>query len=192
MRLFIAVEPEWAIKQKLGEFIAATRSRAPAAKWVDSLLLHFTVKFLGEVEPNKVAEIERLMRQVSAGQAPFIISLGKLGVFPNPQKPAVLWVGVDRGRAELVSLASAVDQILSPLGFAPEKKPYFPHLTLARFKTLPAEGVQSLLSCQVPSYGELINISEMILLESRLTPKGPIYTPLAKFPFDRKGQARYN
>ena len=59
------------------------------------------------------------------------IAIRGLGFFPNAKRPTIFWTGVDGG-TYLATLASRIDQACAQLGVQPEKRPYSPHLTLAR------------------------------------------------------------
>jgi 2'-5' RNA ligase len=62
----------------------------------------------------------------------FAVVLGGLGAFPRPRRAGVLWVGVDEGAAELKRVAALVEEAARQAGFPAEKKPFSPHLTIAR------------------------------------------------------------
>jgi 2'-5' RNA ligase len=90
----------------------------------------------------------------------------------------VLWVGIGRGADELGALASNVEDVLQPLGFPGEARPFHGHFTLARFPK-PAM-IGDLPPVAVPD--ALFAIDEVVLFRSQLHPKGARYTALARFP----------
>ena len=94
--------------------------------------VHLTLKFLGDVPGSRVDEIGHALSEAVAGHRRFEVSTGGFGAFPNTRRPQVLWVGL-AGRLEpLMGLQADVDAALVGLGFPAEKRPFHPHLTLAR------------------------------------------------------------
>ncbi|MGE4553682.1 MAG: RNA 2',3'-cyclic phosphodiesterase, partial [Desulfovibrionaceae bacterium] len=118
--------------------------------------------------------------------APFILQAGGGGVFPDLRRPRVLWTGLVRGAEPVVALATAIQAELTPLGFAPEPRPFAPHLTLARVKDphgAPgrADWPAVLRRLDARTWPEAA-VTEFALYRSELTPAGPIHTRLAAFP----------
>lgn len=178
MRLFVAIEIASDIRKRMVDFMNQAQPRLTNARWVRPEGLHITLKFLGNVADQRRSAIDQALRGVKG--TPFGVSLQKIGLFPNPRSPRVLWAGVEAG-AELVRLATSVDEALTPVGFEREKRTFTPHVTLARFKE--ESGTQSVSSAvpeSNPSFGTMI-ATEFHLYESRLSPKGSSYSKLASF-----------
>jgi len=133
VRLFVAAPISAAVARSLWEDLAILRRRFPAARWVMPDKFHFTLKFMGETDERQIAGISQALIQAAHPKAVFSVDLEGMGVFQTG-KGSVLWVGVGRGKSELVSLAESVDAALQPLKFVVGDRPYVPHLTLARFQ----------------------------------------------------------
>jgi RNA 2',3'-cyclic 3'-phosphodiesterase len=181
VRLFVAIEIEAAIRQRINEFVARLESNISGARWVRPEGLHITLKFLGNVEDKRRTTIEQALRSVP-GRA-FGLSLKGLGMFPNPRSPRVLWVGIEAD-TELEQLAGRVDEQMFSAGFEREKRGFSPHVTLARFNQRPRGNLGSLLSDAQPSFGTM-TASQFHLWESKLSPQGSRYTKLASFELER-------
>ena len=181
MRLFVAVEIEPAIRERINEFVNGLRAKISEARWVRPEGMHVTLKFLGNVADERRITIEQALRPVH-GKA-VILSLRRLGLFPNPMSPRVLWVGIEAG-PELEQLATAVDQQMGSIGFESEKRAFSPHVTLARFNQRPRGNLGSLLSEAQPSFGTM-TANEFHLYESKLSPQGSRYTKLASFKLEQ-------
>lgn len=145
-------------------------------KVVSTEHLHLTLKFLGDTEEGLVPEIVSAMREAAAGVAPFPIEVRGTGAFPNLSRPSVLWVGL-RGAEPLARMAKILDQHLAALGFEPERRPWSPHVTLARVRGgRRMDAVQGLLrSHETEGFGEA-RVDEIRLKKSVLQPGGPEYT----------------
>lgn len=164
MRLFVAVDIPETVRVAIGSLIS--RLKCPGPKWVDPKNLHLTLKFVGET--SDLEGVTRLLSDIDG--TGFEIGLKGLGSFPR-----VLWVGV-AAPPEMARLARRIDEALTPMGIPPEQRPFSPHLTLARVK----EGRIPKFD-QQPDFGTF-PVREFVLYQSRLSPAGPTYIPLHRFP----------
>src|ERR1700754_623507 len=139
MRLFIAIELSDALRRSAAAALTRIRNRVQDAapksvvRWVPGDNLHITLWFLGEVQDARTAQLLEAMRKPLAAP-PFTLRLGGTGAFPPSGAPRTIWLGVTSGRDALVSAHDKLGPRLTPLGFTAEKRPYSPHLTLARVK----------------------------------------------------------
>jgi 2'-5' RNA ligase len=185
VRLFVALDLPDAVRQSLRELIARLKPECRGAKWVRPEGMHVTLKFIGEVDAEKLEPICAALAEVHSTQ-PVDINFRAVGFFPNERRPRVLWCGVNAS-ANLAGLAAGVERALVPLGLAAESREFVPHLTLARFRV---EGnsprdVEKL----VRATGELkshdfgaARETEFHLIESLLKPSGAEYKRLRTFP----------
>ncbi len=183
MRLFTALDPTPEVHEKL---TALLRQLQPAAKlrWTKPENLHLTLKFIGEWPEGRLDELKKALASVAAG-APFDVKFSGLGFFPNARSPRVFWVGIEAS-PELRQLAAAVDRALEPLGIAPEKRAFAPHLTLARIQERPALGDLHRAIESLPSREFGVFSPECFYLyQSQLRPGGSVYTRNAEFPCRR-------
>jgi len=153
--------------------LAATRSDI---KVVKPGLLHVTLKFLGQTEESLVPDIETRTGRVCSGIAPFTIRLKGMGAFPSLSNIRVVWVGIENGEP-LGRIAEALEDSMTDLGFAKEKRGFVPHLTLARMRNgRNMQNVQEILKANaVTEFGEYL-IDRVNLKKSVLGPKGPSYS----------------
>jgi 2'-5' RNA ligase len=183
MRLFIAALIPDTVRDALHKAREQLQRAAPdrALRWVAPENYHITLLFLGEQDEARLPAIVQAMETARVGIAPFEIAVQGLGVFPNWNRPNVLWAGISEGSQLLAQMAAALERALLP---APSGKPFHPHITLARFKTpcLDADGLKKRLydateRFALASFGryELRSIS---LMQSTLTPDGSVYTEL--------------
>ena len=182
MRLFVALEIPGEIRGALAVFLKELRAIAPQAKWVRADNLHVTLKFLGEVEPSKLAAVKTTLAAIRSPQA-VVLDFRGLGFFPNEKRPRVFWASMEAS-PNLAPLAADVDQALHKLAFPPEERPFTPHLTLARFNPpgLPPHLEAAAQQNQSRGFGSLTT-REFHLIESKLKPTGAEYTNLQSFPF---------
>ncbi len=192
MRLFVALDIDKPIRERILRFVDGVLPFAPDARWVKPESMHVTLKFIGEQPDVALPSIKQALQQISA--ASININFRGYGFFPNPKSARVFWVGIESG-PELAVLASAVDQSLSTLAIPKEERPFSPHLTLARSaggsgsprrnKTDKPNPVFQILqnrlaALPIPEFGTMTS-REFFLYESQLSPKGSRYTKLARF-----------
>ena len=127
MRLFVALDIDEPIRERITHFRDAMRTVAPSVRWVGPETFHITLQFLGETQ--KLEEIQTALATVKG--APTAVSFRGAGFFPNPNRARVFWVGIESDE-KLQDLVNAIGTALAPLGFQRDQGPYHPHLTLAR------------------------------------------------------------
>ena len=180
-RAFIAVEIDSPNKQKLSELITLLKKTDTDVKWVNENQMHLTLKFLGNIEETKAQEVSLALESIAKDFKEFYISLSKLDVFPNINKPRVVWVAIDEGKDTLKLLADKIESRLEKIGFEKEKREFKAHLTLGRVKSLKniSQLTEVIQKTDFQSQDK-IKINALILFQSTLTPKGAIYAPLAE------------
>lgn len=177
MRLFVAVDVPEKIQERIErDVVGGLRDALASAKWTRSEGRHLTLRFLGNVDDDRVDEIGEALRSSLSSSRGFEAAFEELGGFPTLRRPRVLWVGIGRGREELVELASAVEDALQPLGFGGEDRPFHPHFTLARFPA--TRVIESMPEVSVPA--ESFAVDGVVLFRSLLHPKGARYTALTR------------
>lgn len=178
MRLFVAVNIPDELKTGITEIQEHLKHSIESVKWVAADKLHITLKFLGEVQKDYVAEITEAIEESTKPFKPFDVSFSVSGDFPNDAHPRVVWVDIDGGRETLAKLAQAIeDKLLSlGLGIAKETRPFSPHLTLGRVRA--EHGVGTITKRQlVPSPRKVgsFTVKSIDIMQSNLDPKGAEY-----------------
>jgi 2'-5' RNA ligase len=185
IRTFVAVDLPEAVRVRLGEQIDRLSGRAGrgVVRWVRPEGIHLTLKFLGEVESDRIEQISRGIRSVAQGHRAFRLRVAGVGCFPSPQRPRVVWVGVREQAGALASLQDDLERALSAMGFPREDRPFSPHLTLGRVRReaspVEAARVGALIAGQTEEVLGEVEVREVTLFQSDLRPTGPIYSALA-------------
>jgi len=186
IRAFIAIELPDAVSDALSLVRGRLRAeRHPYVKWVDPGGIHLTLKFLGNIDAEKVSPITEAIARAAQGVSPFRLELGGLGAFPNLRRPNVIWVAVKGDVERLASLQRGIDHFLVPLGFSPESRPFTLHLTLGRLRERASAGErQSIGGSLITAKPEEVpfEVGEISLMRSTLTPSGAIYSRLSSIP----------
>ena len=184
IRSFVAIELPDGVKGGLAKLRRELeRDEHTFIKWVDPEAIHLTLKFLGNIFSKRVMEITKAIEEATRGISPFHLEISGLGAFPSPKQPRVLWVGIGGELDKLLSLQRNVDSVLAPLGFAKEERSFTPHLTLARVRerTSPTERKTfgELLMSTNSEINYYLDVKDVSLMRSQLTPGGAIYTRLS-------------
>jgi len=180
MRLFVAVDIPEEVRSAVNALLARLRPQCTGARWARMEGLHVTLKFIGEMLPEKLEAIQQSLAAVSFPKA-IAMDFRGLGFFPNERRPRVLWVGIEAGPG-LASLATAVDAALVPLGVPREERAFSPHLTLARFDMSRGLGhLRSAIEAAGPLAFGRANAGEFQLYQSVLKRGGAEYTRVASF-----------
>lgn len=131
MRLFIAIN--FTVKDRRRMYSAARRFRDAQlpVRWVEEADLHLTLKFLGEVRPERAGEVKAAVARVAEKTEPFTMMLRGAGAFPTMRRPKVIWLGADAS-PELRCLKHDLEWELAPQGFEREVRAFHPHITLGR------------------------------------------------------------
>jgi len=180
-RIFFAIPVPDHVKGVMQDIRDDLRDLPGQIKWVRADAIHLTVKFIGEVEKSRAEQLWTALEDIDFPD-PFEVALSGVGVFPNPRRPRVLWVGLNHGD-ELKSLAATIDERLQQEEVEPESREFHPHLTLGRVKGkgLPRETLETFLDMEVP--GASMPVEKIICYKSDLQPTGAVYTKLHTIEF---------
>jgi len=173
------------IRQEIGNIQHRLKRSCPFdIRWVKPESIHVTLKFFGNLAAADITALAPIVERHSAAFAPLPLTVKRLGVFPSLQRPRVLWIGLEGGTAPLSTLRQNLDQEWAACGFTREDKPFRPHLTIGRIKSVRLSGdpVPFLAPARDWSAGSF-RADGLTLFQSLLTPRGALYRQLARFPF---------
>jgi 2'-5' RNA ligase len=179
LRSFFAVDLPPSVRALAIQRVEPLRDiMAKGVRWVAEENLHLTLKFLGDVEPDRIPRLVSLAQAKLAGLTPFELAIGGLGAFPNASKARVLWLDVIAGAPQLARLARKLDAAAAKIGTGRERRPYRAHLTVGRLREptpVPLARIPAPMACEEMSF----SVGEVVLYESRLSSTGSQYVPLA-------------
>jgi 2'-5' RNA ligase len=193
MRSFIAVELPDAIQQNVRQrqrqvqADLAQRSLTKLFNWTPVEKVHLTLRFFGETDERQAAALPVELEKVAQHSAPIKLMLTSLGCFPNPRQPRIIWLGMQGDLAALAALQAKIETLAQGLGFAPETRPFSPHLTIARLQrnaprtslVQAGQAIQSLASDPAfVAHTDPFLVQELTWMRSELLPEGARYTPL--------------
>ncbi|NOZ85987.1 MAG: RNA 2',3'-cyclic phosphodiesterase [Deltaproteobacteria bacterium] len=183
IRAFIALPLSGSARKKLGslslELTKALKEAGAKFRPVKPESMHMTLKFLGDMEMVSVPLLVKTIAESVKDFAPFRFRLEDLGFFGSPHRPRILFMDTRQGKSRLRELAGLIEQACEAHGFEREERPFKAHLTLARFKKGPRQGLDVMLeNFREGRQGILQTADRIVLYKSDLTPTGPIYDEL--------------
>jgi RNA 2',3'-cyclic 3'-phosphodiesterase len=177
MRLFFAVELPHEVHLALGRLRPVEDSDY---RWAEPSLLHVTLAFLGEQPEERLEALKAVGAAAAQASSRGHLTLGEPGSFGTRKAPRVLWVGLDGDVVTLNALQSHVTKELLKAGFSLEDRAFSPHITLARRRDTARTGPPDNWP---PTLQKVqFEMDHLTLFQSRLSPRGPTYVPLATFP----------
>ena len=194
IRAFLAVELSQelgsevaVVQQELKQKVESEKKGEIRISWMQPAYMHLTIKFLGDMDEQVIDPLLGAIEQAVGSQLSVSVPLERLGAFPRPHSPRVLWIGPsenwEQGKEgkRVIEIHGEIEQACESLGFLREAKPFSPHLTLARVKMgarhVEAALVTSGVLDQPLSVGSLV-VESVVLVKSELKPTGSIYTRL--------------
>ena len=182
MRLFLAIPLPLDLAARAFEILPIT---LPALRRVKAENLHITLAFLGHTPDENLDDVTDAAREAAASVSPFQLSFDHAGRFPERGRPRVVWLGISEGEPSVVKLGEGVYAGLRSRGLRFDDRPLAPHLTLARVaddaSAAEAKTVGAAIDTMpVPSLH--FDVTEIAVVQSLLSPKGPRYTALATVP----------
>ncbi|MDO9509348.1 MAG: RNA 2',3'-cyclic phosphodiesterase [Thermovirgaceae bacterium] len=186
VRCFVCVKVGEPVKKRLGSWIADLVLLAPEIRWVKDDAFHITLKFCGDIPYTQLYKLESALEHgfTLKKLRPFVLELSGIGAFPGIRQPKVLWAGIGGEDDQIHRIASVVERAAMAAGLEPERRPFHPHVTVARIPN-PVElpvGVLREINRKGEAWGEW-KVSSVTLMRSELLPEGPRYTPIAVFDF---------
>lgn len=175
MRLFAAMPLPEAGRLEYAAVLASVREAGWPVRWVRDDSAHITLKFFGEVAPNRLDVIAEAVTAAASGDA-VPLRLQGLGAFPTFRHPRVVWLGVEAPPA-LELLRDRLERLAEGIGFQPEGVPFRPHVTLGRVREGQRLPPGALERCGIAAAGQSFVGDSVVLYESELTARGPEYTP---------------
>lgn len=174
-RLFVAVELPEAVKAR----VVSIAQGLAGARWVKPEHVHLTLRFIGDAEDFLYEKIREQLAEVHG--LSLELELVGAGCFPPRGVPRVVWVGVSP-LAELEALYRQIETILVAVGVVPERRPFRPHITLARLAKTSQHDVTAYLKDNSGFKTGPFSVTSFKLFSSVLTPQGPIHTVEASYP----------
>lgn len=177
-RIFIAINLSSKIKRKLSG-LQKKWADLPA-KWVDPQNLHITLAFIGHIKKPQIDKIKESVQKTLSAHHPFLVNFYQIDYGPKKKGiPRLIWAEGKKTK-EMQSLKKDLDTALKKsIGFKPEKRPFRPHITLARIRKWEWKRIEPEDRPSIPVPVSLnCKVDSVEVMESKLKRGGPEYKVL--------------
>jgi 2'-5' RNA ligase len=172
VRSFIAIPLTPGIKTAAGQIQNRLQSSLPNVRWANPDTMHLTLHFFGDIDEESLEKAGICMVSIGSLYSPFSLQFSGVGAFPSPNRARVFWLG---GESEtLVGLHRALTERLIDSGFAVERRPFRPHITLGRSRH-GAQKARHILSSEQEIIAGEMTVDRLVLYESQLLPSGAVH-----------------
>lgn len=154
-------------------------------RWTKLENIHLTLKFLGDVEKQRLNNVIKILEEIACTEVPFVLFISNTGVFPNLKRPRIVWVGINQSES-LTKLVQRIEDKLTILGFDAEDRPYKPHLTIGRIRSYCTLKESLILAGALDSTNKIkasFLVSQIALYRSDLKSEGAEYSHLMTICF---------
>jgi 2'-5' RNA ligase len=181
VRSFIAIDFDDAVRKQLGRLQESLRDSCTGVRWTRPEQLHLTLKFLGEIDERQIESISRALDELAGQCAPFDVQVRGMGTFTPSGPVRIVWVGLEDADGGLARCHSVCERLLSPLGFAPENRPFSPHLTLGRNNNpRNSRAIRAAIAGAKQPDAGFQTVEGIVLYHSTLGRGGPTYEALSR------------
>jgi 2'-5' RNA ligase len=184
MRLFLALDFDEKTKKNIFEIQKTLKKNSEKGRWAYYKNIHLTVKFMGDVDVEKIPEISDNIEATLSGNDPMRFSMDNLGFFRGKNIIRVTWIGLEGDVDKLVDVHHKVENSLVKIGISKEKRKFFPHITLGR----EIEFNNSLFNLE-SSINKYLHhefvVNSATLYISRQEDNKRLYEPVKRFKFKR-------
>ncbi len=182
-RIFTAIDIPGEARQKISNYSKSLRREFPdlCVGWEKPEKIHLTLKFFGDVDEFELENIEIAAENTARQVSDFNLKIISNGVFPDLQKPKILWLGLEDENSSLKRMNEILESECEKFGFTKEKRDFKPHLTIARLRE--PEKSKKLAETHLENEFPPIEfkVQSIVIYESKLLPTGSIYQKSSEF-----------
>jgi 2'-5' RNA ligase len=183
VRTFVAVTLNESLHTALDKIIGQLSSANAKVKWVETGNIHLTLKFLGNVEEERLPEVFAACERAAEDAHAIDLEMKAVGCFPDMKNPRIVWLGIERGAEALKRIQEKVEAELQAVGFPEEDKQFKAHLTIGRVKGKQGlSRLARLIQEQENVFVGAMRVEKISVMKSTLLPAGPVYTELKAIP----------
>jgi 2''-5'' RNA ligase len=187
-RIFVAVDISEEARRKAAVYVENLRRRFSDLRvgWEKPEKLHLTLKFLGDIDDKKLEKLTVAVSRTAEISRKFSLRITGTGVFPNPRRARVVWLGVEDHAKSLSKLWETLESECEREGFERESRAFSPHLTIGRLREPERSGELVTAHLGENFESEEFEVSEIVIYQSRLLPQGSRYTVVSRHKIAEK------
>ena len=140
---------------------------------------------MGNVSTNKISDIVKAVSGIVGLSTPFDLEIGPIVIFPNGRFPRVISIGFTGNLNPITQMHQCIETTMASLGIVKERRPFTPHLTIARMSDDASLDVRTSAIKLVDNYwtGPRLDfqVNSVSLIKSNLSSIGASYETVANF-----------
>ncbi len=164
---------------KIRNYLKSTvKNKKVKLSWIKKENIHLTIKFIGDMPEDDISNINSVIKNIVEITPVMDLTIRGTGCFPKPQRPRILWLGVQGELEPLQKFVLSINEALHPLGYPKEENDFIPHITLSRIK-YPQKftpDISELMNYEYPDIN--FRIDKIHIMSSELFFNGSVYTIL--------------
>ena len=182
IRTFIGICLPPHIQSAIADILSPLKPETTAIRWEKQEKFHITMKFLGDVLPEQLRQLQSSLNQECRSIRRFEIPFTTIGCFPAEHSPKIVWIGSSGDENTfLVDCFKVVENACTSAGFKKEERPFHPHITLGRVKGKITENL--ITKIENTTFESLQFLcTELLIMKSDLSPSGSAYSQLSSIP----------
>ena len=169
-RLFVSIDPPPSIRKLLVDLDPHIRG----VRWTVRDQIHLTLGFFPDVPEDVDLALREKLEAIDFKA--FFLPVQVIGTFPPKGMVKIIWIGVGSGHPHLFQLHKRVQEAAFQVGIEPELRPWHPHFTIARCRSVPGGALRKFLKSNADLDAGMFRVEAFHLYCSELTPAGPIHT----------------
>lgn len=177
IRCFVAIPLDRQTRAQLSRVQTDLRATGVHAGWPSFKNFHLTLKFLGEISEQELPDIKSILSEAVRDKACFSITFNRLGVFPNSNRPKIIWIGPGKPNPKLIALQQDIDSSLNACFHLAKEKKFSPHITLSRVRHYAKPGLIK-KAIRINAGAIKMSVNEVHLIKSKLLPSGAVHSSL--------------
>lgn len=186
-RCFLAIEVNDHVKVHVKELQGRVKDCEADVKLIEPENLHFTVKFLGNLDQTMITTVIDALTPPLEGEFTSKVSIQGVGFFGPSSSPRIIWAGVSAGKPYITRLFGIISDKINDLGLKTDEKEQIPHITIGRVRSdKNINKLKEIISKESEAFFGETEITAVKLKASRLTPSGPEYSDVHVFPLKRR------
>jgi 2'-5' RNA ligase len=175
MRIFVGIKIDDKSKKSIDEVLNDFKKIATPVKWVKPENIHLTLKFIGEISPEKYQQIEEILTENTVSIKSFNLQISGFGKFGQGDNINIIWAGIKRSE-NLDNLFTWIEESLSKIGIDKEKRKFKAHITLARNKKrFNFKPIINLIEKYSDQFVSQFQVESFQIYQSQLSNIGPTY-----------------
>ena len=180
-RIFIGLDLSGYLMNVIPMIRSTIEDKKQLVNWISGKNLHLTLSFIGDIDSEKIANLEEQLNSISALDS-FDIVINGTGIFPSEKNPKILWLDIEKGKQQLIDVQNNIEKIAIPFKSNIKNEEYIPHITIGRIKNVNKNLNFDLSTFLNAVYSSIkIPVKTIYLFKSELLESRAVYSIISQY-----------